>query len=167
MSLLVRKIERAKWMQNDRANEDNIPADAITGGCVRTQSNSLSTWEIRDRQEVDAAVLAIVSKHNHLESFDVVWMDCDFLQEQGIRIEASPGITPVTMFSDRHMDLRDLNYNSLGVIARHIANNINRNNTQRYTAGQLKKILKAAIEAGDVDINALSPSLSQKIQNSS
>ena len=76
MSLLIRKINRNKWIQND-AVPDDVPADAITGGCVRTQRNTLSVWEVPDENKIDEAVLAIVSAGHHLETIDVVQIDRD------------------------------------------------------------------------------------------
>lgn len=49
MTLLVRKINRAKWMQNDILSEQDVSADAITI-CMKTVGNTLSVWQIGGRR---------------------------------------------------------------------------------------------------------------------
>src|SRR5680860_1384079 len=69
--LLVRKIEKAKWMQNDILNGEEVSADAITN-CTRTNKNKLSLWFIQDESNLDDAVLALTSQAQHLETIDTV-----------------------------------------------------------------------------------------------
>ena len=48
MEYLVRKISEAKWKVMDFMNGDDISADAISGGCLRTYSNKLSLWKCKN-----------------------------------------------------------------------------------------------------------------------
>ena len=57
MSLLIRKINRNRWLEEDEVPND-VPADAITG-CMRTQRNTLSVWEVPDEGKIDEAVKEI------------------------------------------------------------------------------------------------------------
>jgi hypothetical protein len=59
MKLLVRKIERAKWMQKDVVNGATPSADAVTGS-LRTKNNTLSVWQIENLDELEDAVIAFV-----------------------------------------------------------------------------------------------------------
>ena len=94
MSLLVRKIEKGKWLQNDILNGQEISADAITN-CMKTIRNTLSTWHIANEEQIDDAVLAIVSAHQHLDTIDVVYISQDKLNKFGISMKNTPGQTPV------------------------------------------------------------------------
>jgi len=94
MSLFVRKIIKSKWYQTDIENGDDVSADAITN-CMKTKQNTLSVWEIESPDELDNAVLAIVSQHQHLETIDVVKLDSVSLVENEIVWVESRGLTPI------------------------------------------------------------------------
>ena len=162
MSLLIRKINRNKWIQNDTVPDD-VPADAITGGCVRTQRNTLSVWEVPDENMIDEAVLAIVSAGHHLETIDVVQMDREHLEKNEIDCIQTEGNTPVKDLANTHIDLSDLAYKKLGIIAYHIANKFRQGKVERYTAGRIKGILKNAIQNKRLEITDLGNSISEKL----
>lgn len=94
MSLLVRKIEKAKWMQNDIVGSEDISADAITN-CMKTTGNTLSTWQIPGDNEIPEAILAIVSGHQYLDTIDIVCLDRSSLEIQGIALQSTLGNTPI------------------------------------------------------------------------
>ena len=71
MKLLVRKIKKAKWMQNNVLNGASPSADAVTGS-LRTQNNTLSVWQIETSDELEDAVTAFVCQGQHLDTVDVV-----------------------------------------------------------------------------------------------
>ena len=71
MSLLVRKINRAKWLQTDIAHGDDISADAITN-CMKTTSNRLSVWEVESEARIEEAALAIAS-YNGIVNPNVIY----------------------------------------------------------------------------------------------
>jgi len=115
MSLFVRKIIKSKWYQTDIENGDDVSADAITN-CMKTKQNTLSVWEIESPDELDNAVLAIVSQHQHLETIDVVKLDSVSLVENEIVWVESRGLTPIDDLVDTHFDLSELTYPKLGII---------------------------------------------------
>ncbi len=162
MSLLVRKIDKGKWLQTDIFNDEDVSADAITN-CMKTTNNTLSTWHIENESELDNAVLAIISNHQHMDTIDVVWLNKENLHEQGISFKHTIGVTPVKSWSSRHVDIVDLNYRSLGRIASCVVKSFKETRVKRYTRGMLRKILKDAIESGHVDAGSLSPSLISKL----
>lgn len=79
MGLLVRKINRSKWPQEDEKNVFKVASDAITI-CLKSCGNTLSVWEIDNEQNLDEAVLALASGFQHLESIDVVMLESDRLK---------------------------------------------------------------------------------------
>lgn len=162
MSLLVRKIDKSKWLQNDIVSGEDVSADAVTN-CMKTSGNTLSTWCIDNEAQIDDAVLAIVSAHQHLDTIDVVWMSQDQLGEEGIIMQDAPGFTPVVDLVDNHVDIVDLTYKSLGKVAHCIVKCFSDNYVKRYTRGSLKKLLRTAIESGRLKAERIAQSVADKL----
>ena len=161
MSLLIRKIKKCKWLQDDEVPND--AADAITGGCVRTQDNTLSVWEVPDENKIDEAVLAIVSAGDHLETIDIVQIDREYLEENKIDCRETEGDTPVKDLANTHIDLSNLFYTELGIIACHIADKFRQGKVKRYRKKRLKEILKEAIQKKRLKTTALEDAISEKL----
>jgi len=162
MALLVRKIDKSKWLQNDILRGEDVSADAITI-CMKTTRNTLSTWRIDNEAQLDDAVLAIVSAHQHLDTIDVVWMSQDQLREEGIDIKDVPGVTPIVDLVDNHVDIVDLTYKSLGKVAYCIVKCFSKNSVKRYTRTNLKKLLRTAIKSGRLEADRIASSISDKL----
>ncbi|MFH0924891.1 MAG: hypothetical protein V1872_04550 [bacterium] len=164
MSLLIRKIDKRKWLQTDICNGEDISADAITN-CIKTKGNKLSVWESKTEADIEDSILAIVSSHQHLETIDVVLMNSDYLGKRGVDFIASPGLTPIEELKDTHIDLANLSYKKLGTVAYHIAERIKDDSIKRYTKGSLKEILKRAIDQKKLKIDDLDENLKKGIFN--
>ena len=162
MSFLVRKIEIAKWMQNNIVGGEDISADAITN-CMKTTGNTLSTWQIPGGNDVKEAILAIVSGHHHLDTIDVVCFDRSSLEKQGLSLESTPGNTPVKDLINRHIDISNLTYTALGTVGREIVEEIKQKKVIRYTKGMIKRLLNDAILTGRFQKGDLNESLQNKL----
>lgn len=149
MSLLVRKIDRAKWIQNDIANGKEVSADAITN-CMKTKDNTLSVWKIDNPSHVNDAVLAMASYFDHLDTIDIVVLDESALERAGLRIVPTPGNTPVKRLVDFHRLISELTYRTLGVLAGFTTQCFRETTVHRFTRGQLRTLLKEAITHGDL-----------------
>jgi len=154
MSLIVRKIERGKWMQNNILSGADVSADAITN-CMKTKNNSLSVWEVSRKDEVDDIVLALASQSEHIETMDVIVLDRTTLISSGLQLQETDSPTPVRELSQRHRDIVQLTYLSLGVLARITVDAIRNNTLQRYTRGKIKKLIDNAIAAGRLNREGL------------
>ncbi|MBF0510153.1 MAG: hypothetical protein HQK57_14665 [Deltaproteobacteria bacterium] len=162
MPFLVRKITKAKWMQGDIFNDADISADAVTN-CLKTTQNALSTWQISSEYELPEAVLAIISNSDNCDKIDVVCLDRDYLESQGIRCLSTPGITRVEDLKNRHVDISGLTYRSLGTVANEIAQEIRQKRDVKYTKNDIKKLLGDAIADGRLQKENLSESLRNKL----
>ena len=163
MTLQVRKINQAKWLQADIVNGAKIPADAITN-CLRTQQNALSVWKIKSEDEIENAVIAIVSGHPHpFETFDIVLLNPEYLERNGVNFTATEGTTTVKRLKDMHFDMVDLTYEKLGIVACHIVEKFKEKKVLRYTKKNLKDILNNAINEKRLDINELSENIKNKL----
>ena len=161
MGLLVRKINRSKWPQDDEKNVFKVASDAITI-CLKSCGNTLSVWEIDNEQNLDEAVLALASGFQHLESIDVVMLESDRLQAE-IKSKQTKGQTPVKDLENTHFDLIDLNYYTIGLVAEHIIEKLRQKKIKRYTISDLKKILNTAIATGRLKREDLNASVANKL----
>jgi len=162
MPLLVRKIEKAKWMQNDIISGSDVSADAITN-CLKTGHNRLSVWEIDKPGEYLKAALAFASAMEHLDSFDLVVLGYSKLEEAGLRIVTSEGRTKVQGMAETHRDIAELTYTTLGILAGLIVEEIRSGEVKRITVTDIRQILREAIEAGRLYKEDLCESLQNKI----
>lgn len=164
MTNLVRKISRAKW--KNAVDGGEIGADAITS-CLRTSKNTLSTWRISEEKELPEAVLAIVSGLERIDTIDVVWLDRSSLEKYGLGCENTPesGITPIDELKDRHIDITNLTYNSLGIVANEVVCGIRDNRYKRVSAKDIKKMLKAAIDIGRLQEERLKDGVRKELQS--
>ncbi len=162
MSLLVRKINKAKWFQVDLWSTYDVSADAITN-CLKTSKNTLSVWKIETENDLDQAVLALVSNQDNLDTIDVVILDESSLVDYNVRIISSPGNTPIESLTEAHRDLSELSYTTLGIVKDHIVSRIRNNYIKRYTVGNLKKLLKNSIEQGLLKKEDLQEGVQKKI----
>ena len=162
MSLAVRKITFSKWNQRKILEGELPSADAITN-CMKTTRNTLSTWLIADPTELEDAVLAIISPFKSLDTIDVVTIELSLLQDNNLELKASPGITHYAAFRDKHHDISNLDYDSLGRAANVIVTSIKQNSRVRFTHAKLKKILLQGIDDGKIIETELDESLQEKI----
>jgi len=151
---LIRKINRSKWFQIDIISNNDVSADAITN-CLKTTKNTLSVWAIESEDDLNNAILAIVSNQDHIETIDVILLNDSELREQGITIIASSGNTPIESLRNIHRDLTELTFSKLGIIKEHIVERIRNEKLKRFTKGKLKKLLKDAIEKGFLELDDL------------
>lgn len=163
MSVVVRKIDKGKWLQNKILDGEDVSADAITN-CTKTKNNSLSVWEVPNEDQVDEAVLAILSGHDHLETFDIVVLQSTELMELGISLDHSKGICGVRDLVDNHVDIIELTYRKLGILAEKITEGFQLGKVKRYRKTQLKALLLKAISDNRLDICDLSEYVRKKIE---
>jgi hypothetical protein len=162
MSLLVRKINQSKWQQTEIENGAEISADAITI-CLKTTSNTLSTWLIKDEDQVDEAILAMASNCTSLDTIDIVILDAKNLEELGIEISETAGDTKVEDLIGTHRDMVNLTYNSLGLIADCIRKCFINKKVTRITKPRIKAILINAITSGRLKMENINSGLAGKL----
>jgi len=166
MNKFIRKVTKAKW--NNQLSEDSnlnsiISADAITG-CLRTKSNTLSIWNVDD---VDDAILALASVNDSIVPIDYIVIDDEFFHKTGVTIKnVIAESNPVESLREKHFDIINLDYNSLGLISKEIANGIileKNKYISRCNATNVKKILKDAISTKRIKLEELNSNLQSKL----
>lgn len=149
MLFAVRKIEYSKWAQRQILNGEQPSADAITN-CMKTTNNRLSLWSISGINEVNEAVLAIGSQFKDLDSIDILTIDLSLITDKGISTEKCAGLTPYKNFEERHLDVVDLDYVSLGQMAEVIIESIRQGRWKRVLRKDLKAIISKGVDEGKI-----------------
>ena len=162
MALLVRKVEMSKWRQNDILNGADVSADAITN-CLRTTNNKISVWMIDDEENIEDAVLAIVSHSEHLDSIDIVKIGLETVSDRKLKLTNSPGLTPYSAYIGNHYDIEELSYRSLGTLASILVQCFIDGNDMRFTRGKLKSLLVNGIGSGKINKEDLNTRLLNKL----
>lgn len=163
MSFLIRKIEKGKWLQNNIIDGEPASADAITI-CSRTSKNTLSTWLIEKEDELNEALLAIVTAGQHLDTIDIAILDQDTLNKKGLKYEQTPGNTPIEHLIDKHVDIVNLNYLNLGIFAECIIDCFKKNKVHRFTKTDLKNIFRKAITEEKIKVSVIPEKIAQELQ---
>jgi hypothetical protein len=167
MKVIVRKVTKAKW--NNQLTEDNelnlvISADAITG-CLRTKSNTLSIWNVDNEKD---AILALASMNDSIVPIDYIIFDNSFFSANQIDIKnVVSQSNPVEGLRDKHYDIVNLDYESLGKVSKEIASKIvldKKNYIKRYKANDVKELLKEAISTKKLKIEDLNHNLQKKLE---
>ena len=166
MSKIVRKVTKAKW--NNQLSDDTelnsiISADAITG-CLKTKSNTLSIWKVEKEND---AILALASMNDSIVPIDYIVIEEKFFEENNILVKnIIAESNPVKELQDKHYDIQNLDYDSLGKISKEIASNIVSNKKEyikRCKALKVKEILLEAISNDKVKLEDLNENLQKKL----
>jgi hypothetical protein len=164
MSILVRRINRAKWEQIN--NEDDISdssADAITN-CLKTTNNDLSVWKIDTIEGLEDAILALITRPDQtkLSTLHYVLLDENIVLEKGLTLTEEKGNTVVESLKDTHKNISKLTYSRLGIVKDLILDSLKDHEETFFTKAKLTKILNEAIKNGKVDKNTLNTELVKK-----
>ena len=162
MSILVRRINRAKWEQV--LNEDDASdssADAITN-CLKTTNNDLSVWKIDTIDGLENAILALITgrQQSKLSKLHYVLLDEKVVLEKGLLlIDSEEGDTAVSSLRSTHRNISKLTYHKLGIIKDLITNHLKEQEETFFTKTQLKDILKKAIKEKKINKELLNSEL--------
>ena len=148
MPLLIRRISRAKW---ERIGNHDVSADAITS-CLKTYQNDLSVWRISSKDELNDAILALItgSKQTKLSTLHYVIIDEDLVFDNGLSLKKTDGDTVASNLVKNHRDIEQLTYSKLGVVKDLVLKCINSDNASFMTKKNLKDLLRKAINNGKV-----------------
>ena len=164
---LARMITRSKWEPKPWMQAGSFSADAVTGD-LRTQGNALSFWRCASDTAADLenVVLAIAAGRDGIGKVEIVWLEDEDLQADGQSLEDTDGRTPVADLAERHVDVRQLDYDRLGKVARRVASAIAADQYRRLTKARVRKLLVSAVSRGRVSLEALSEKVQTELQRS-
>lgn len=162
MTYLVRMISRGKWPDSDYniITIDKLSADAVTD--LKTSKNTLSTWEINSKEELEYVALALAANRNKIEKIDIVSIEKAQIVNSGFEIGNNPGNTPVTDIADTHKDIINLTHKSLGEFATIVLKSLEDRHIF-YSKKDVTQIFIKAIKEGRLDINKVNKDLRNEL----
>ena len=163
--LLIKWISIAKWRKNKPRLGREASADAITAD-LRTNDNNLSVWEIFSIEELEDAVLAMVSERNKIDKIDVVYLPKELVEKRDLSVILTDGKTRYTKFIDRHRDIADLNYVSLERVSDCVVESVNMNRVKSFSKHEILLLLLTGMESNKIKFEALHPTLVEDIRDS-
>lgn len=157
---LARKISCAKWNSQATVEDGEIAADAVTVD-LRTTGNTLSFWTCDDvnNATLREVVLALAAGSERIDKFDIAWLPAQRAKEEGLKMISTDGNTPVMKLVKRHVDIERLDLVRLGRVAKLIQSTIADGNHGRFTKAEVQQVLVSAVEAGDLQVDAVSEKL--------
>ncbi|AQQ72572.1 hypothetical protein SMSP2_02962 [Limihaloglobus sulfuriphilus] len=168
MSILVRKINRAKWRLTDKQTVADLRGDAVTS-CLRTSGDKLSVWKFDDddcekiKYESILALMTGSSKNTIDDTIHVVFLNSKDLKEEGLELGEQKGDTYVKDLVDAHRNIENLNYFKLGKLAELILKQIDTKNVHRINSSKIVNLLINAIEQKRLEFQDLNENLQAKL----
>ena len=172
MAFLVRKLSKQDNMEKlgTASNPSEMIADAPTAEFKTNNNGTLSTWIIDSLENVDEGVLAIAVSSNAVSRMDFVVIDTELLDHYKLKYVQSYAGQEIAV-----PDLQDTHYDIVNITMKSIIDCIKvyqdiyiKDNGEgkwyfRYSEGDMKKILKRAIDADRVDLKKLNSKIKKDI----
>lgn len=108
--------------------------------------------------------LTLAAAAERVDKVELVWVDPDDLQQDGIGMNPSAGRTPVASMADEHVDAVHLDLVRLGLVARHVARALAEKRYRRWTKAQVRRILVAAVEDKRVALDHLDDRVREEVR---
>jgi hypothetical protein len=154
MALLLRTLNKAKWIAPEWTPERDVPADALTD--LRTSSNALSVWKVDvNRDNLGGVLEALASNRERLDKLDYALIDEAAVAQIPIAVAHVEGDSPHTTANRDHRDLVKLTVFKIALLAHEIMPLVK----VRLTQKQVAKLLLDAFRAGRLDPERLKPGL--------
>ena len=159
MAFLVRKLNRMEEVFSLVGVTDihEIYADIPTTE-FRTKKGTLSCWHIETLEEIENAVLAVAITSSDITKMDFIVIDTDFIHTNSLSFEQTYAGQDIAI-----PDLQNTHYDIIGITTDKLINctkiyqsvaELDPDGNRfiiRYTAGEIKDLLKQAIEAERID----------------
>lgn len=172
MAFLVRKLSKSDNMEKmgTAINPAEMIADAPTAEFKTSNNGTLSTWIVDSLDKVDEGVLAIAVTSTAVSRMDFVVIDTDILDHHNLKYAQTYAGQEIAV-----SDLQDTHYDIVDITMKSIIDCINvykdiyiKDNGEgkwyfRYSEGEIKEVIKSAIEANRVDLKKLNSKIKKDI----
>jgi hypothetical protein len=159
--LLLRKIEKNRWMKMPYVPAGDVPADALRD--LQTGSNNLSVWHVEeDSSNLERIVLAIAATRDAVTNLDYALFGYEVLAETNIKIKSSVGNSPDEIANATwHRDLTELSVSQIANLAKAIDLKGERN---RVSERKVLQGIKKALAGGHIHPEKLKQNVSTKVR---
>lgn len=157
MAYLVRAINRENWPEPDELDEINdLQSDALND--LKTTENTISVWLANDVDDINNALIAYLGSLDKKvkDPVDVVFIDEKDLAEAGLDIRKEPNFTNIKGFNEKHRDITNLDYKSIGILANVIIKSFEKENSKIYSDVEIRELFinsirDQLISSNDID----------------
>lgn len=159
MAFLVRKLNKRDLLVTLHAVTDlqKLPADIPTME-FRTTDGTLSTWIVDSLDEVADAVLAIAVSSSTITKMDFIIIDTNLLERYGLNHEKTYAGQNIAIpdLQDSHHDISYISIDKLVECVQVYQSIFEMDNDmeiyiRRFTAGEIKDLLKQALAQNRID----------------
>ena len=160
----LRKITRGKWPKEEsiaQATLKDVQADTIFAE-LTTDQNKLSVWEVETEEDIIDAFIALGSNCSYFGAIEAVKINGDILK--GIDFDNEAGDTPAIEINEKHRNIINLNYVSLGEVVSSILYGLRNDGYVRKNRRQMRDILVEAYNSSKLDTTRIEPTLLNEIQ---
>jgi hypothetical protein len=137
----------------------SAPGDVITNE-LNTTGGALSFWMIDDETKINDALLAMSTgtTQSNIGTLNYLLFDENELKSWGIKIVQSSidANTAVTELKEKHYNVIEVDYHTLGVLQDMIVDKIRKEKNKTTTKGTIKPLVRKAIEGEKIDYSVLS-----------
>jgi hypothetical protein len=165
MSVLARKIARAKWERKPDLGGSEIAADAVTAD-LKTTGNTLSFWrcESSAADDLKRAVLALAAAADRPDRLDVVYLEEQAVRQSGLALRNTTGDTPVETLREHHVDVEKLDLTRLAKVAQMVADAHRSSASHTMTKKQVVDLVVHAVEDGLVNVTDLKEKMKEEVE---
>ena len=159
MPFLVRKLNKRDQLYSlcEIDSIEDFDAD-ITTTEFRTTNGCVSTWIIDSLENLDDAVLAIAVTSSEISRMDVIVIDTNLLEKNSLHYKQTYAGQDIAIpdLQNKHYDIINVSIKKLvdcTKVYQEIVEKDSGNNKYivRYAAGEIKDMLKKAIECNRID----------------
>lgn len=144
-----------------QATLKDIEADTVVTE-FKTDNNKLSVWKTEDERDIEDAFIALGANCSNIGSISAVKISLDELD--GISFDDEEGNTPTIEINQKHRNITDLNYLSLGdVISAVIACLQKEDRVVEKSKAEMRNILVRAYLDNRLVVQAMNPSIVDEI----
>ena len=140
----------------------DIPADTVVTE-LKTDNNDLSVWKIESDSDIDDAFVALGSGCSGVGTIWAVKILPDELP--GIEVNSEAGNTPTIGINQKHLNISNLNYVSMGDVIASVLNCFRDkdNRIVKKSKADMKKLLACAYKQGRLITSDINPAVMKEI----
>jgi hypothetical protein len=160
MPFCVRKYKQSKWPIELPFTCNQIKSDSIFYD-LETSDNELSIWQIDidSKEELDKIAITLASSRDNLDTFEMVWMPLDMILGKNLKLNSKLGDSPISVYNSMHRNVAEMSLISLVSFAELMLNAIENGRYTIYRKKELKALLRARLDCGDIKVSDLKPNL--------
>jgi hypothetical protein len=150
----------SKWRPRAELNPEQVSADALFD--VRSTNSLLSVWECPSCDQIDRVALALALNRETIDKIDLLTITDGDIEDLGIGVSHTTGMTPLVGASELHRDLGPLDVPLLSELSLRIAARI-REKYHRYTQSRITKLITEALQRNEINVDQVNAKLKPKI----